>query len=225
MQRLGTMSADASSVLARRPATVAAIDARLMAWGDAARAAVPRRCEALITAALGAHGQLSGARMRPTPAPVPAPEGLLAADIASLLPLAEWALPPAMIRARRLLWVDPERLEQVLREQLAPSCREAGQRIRKIQSRHRRRARLWAQDPARLNALREEVEALRLPKVPPTATLQRALAARLGLTPARAPLLTWLSMARLDRPARPRAVAGVLIGAQPAGVGAGAALG
>lgn len=219
------MSESTASVLStsRRDATVDAIDARLTVWGQAARAAIPRRVEALVSAAVSAAAELKipeGER-----APQERVDALLLADIASLLPLVERALPGALCRARRLLWVDPERLEEELREELEPTCEAARQLVRKIQSRNRRRARLWAEDPVRLNRLREEVEGLRLPKAPAAGPLQRAISARLGLTPpGRAAFTSWLSTTRLDRPARPRAVAGVLIGSYSTSVGPGAQL-
>lgn len=205
----------------RRDATVDSIDARLTVWGQAARAAIPRRVDALVAAAVAASAELKIEEAARTPER--GAEGLLLADIASLLPLVERALPDALCRARRLLWVDPERLEEELRAALEPACEAARQLVRKIQSRNRRRARLWAEDPARLNRLREEVEGLRLPKAPAAIPLQRAIAARLGLTQAgRAAFTSWLSTTPLDRAARPRAVAGVLIGSHSAPVGAGA---
>ncbi len=148
----------------RRAATVHALDARLSVWGHAAKEAMERRAALMAKGAAqyvervqrraeGLHG-----------ASVDAQAALLATEIEPLVQLAVMVLPEAVRSSCRLLWVDPERLEQQLLLALQPAMEAARVEIRRRQALYRRRARLWQRDPGRLAELRDEVEALRLPR-------------------------------------------------------------
>ncbi|MBI2374506.1 MAG: hypothetical protein HYV07_10975 [Deltaproteobacteria bacterium] len=153
-------------VAPRRPASVAALDARLSVWGQATRDAAQARARALAQGA----GLLAGRLGRSTEAleapEVNAAEALLALDTEPLARLAASVLPAAIPHASRILWVDPERLEERLVSDLAPTVEAARNIVRRRQALYRRRARLWRDLPDRLEWLRDEVEALRVPKCP-----------------------------------------------------------
>jgi hypothetical protein len=158
------VNAHVLDVTPRRAATVAGIDARLSAWGQATRDAVDRRVEVMIQAAQ-AYVEKVG-RVASVLA-VPAPGGatlLLDADLDAIAALLASVLPGAVAQSSRLLWVDPERLTERLNAALAPMVEECRAEIRRRQALYRRRARLWQGDQDRLEQLREEVEALRVPR-------------------------------------------------------------
>lgn len=148
----------------RRPATVQALDARLSVWGQAARDAVGRRAEAVAKGAalyverVGRNSEI----LRPVP--LDHRMALLSTEIDVLVLVAANIVPAAVKRSCRLLWVDPEKLEANILEELAPAIEGARAEIRRRQALYRRRARLWQNDPTRLNRLREEVESLRVPR-------------------------------------------------------------
>ena len=78
--------------------------------------------------------------------------------------LAATLLPDAVRCSCRILWVDADRLTENLLNALSVHLENARAEIRRIQALHRRRARLWRADVERLNALREDVESLRVPR-------------------------------------------------------------
>lgn len=148
----------------RRPATVEAIDARLSVWGQAARQAIVRRADALTDGArlfAEQHGRESASIQVN---PVDAVAALLGHVSGDLGELAASLLPEAVRASCRILWVDPSRLSENLLLALGPHLESARSEIRRIQALHRRRARLWRDDVDRLNQLREDVEALTVPR-------------------------------------------------------------
>ncbi|MBK8010051.1 MAG: hypothetical protein IPK13_01780 [Deltaproteobacteria bacterium] len=155
---------DDAASLSRRNATVQALDARLSVWGHAAREAVDRRAEAIGRGAalyaerVGRNGEI----LRPVP--LDARMALLSTETDVLVLLAANLIPEAVRTSARLLWVDPEKLCAHIARALEPAVEGARNEIRRRQALYRRRARLWADDAERLNRLREEVEALRVPR-------------------------------------------------------------
>lgn len=153
----------------RRPATVAALDARLSVWGQAARAAVERRAEvvaqgaALYVERVGRNAEV----LRPVP--LDYRMALLSTEVDVLVLVAASLLPDAVRRSCRLLWVDPDKLEANVLADLQDAVEGARAEIRRRQALYRRRARLWQDDPERLDVLREEVEGLRVPRAGDTA--------------------------------------------------------
>lgn len=153
----------------RRPATVAALDARLTVWGQAARAAVERRAELVAIGAAQYVERVGRQAEVLQPVPVDARMALLSTDLEVLILVASSLLPHAVQRSCRLLWVDPDQLERNIRADLAEVVEAARAEIRRRQALYRRRARLWHDDQARLDSLREEVEGLRVPRSSETA--------------------------------------------------------
>lgn len=148
----------------RRPATVEAIDARLSVWGQATRQAVVRRAEALASGAClfaETHGREAS---QIASQPVDPVAVLLGTSPAELGALASSLLPAAVVTSCRILWVDPSRLSENLLIAMTPHLEAARGEIRRVQALHRRRARLWKEDIDRLNQLREDVEALAVPR-------------------------------------------------------------
>jgi hypothetical protein len=151
-------------VAPRRPATVQALDARLSVWGQASREAVERRAEALARGAVlyvervGRNAEILRA------VPLDHRMALLSTETEVLVLVAASLLPAAVKNCCRLLWVDPDKLFQRLMDDLAPAIDGARAEIRRRQALYRRRARLWQNDTARLNRLRDEVESLRVPR-------------------------------------------------------------
>lgn len=148
----------------RRPATVEAIDARLSVWGQASRQALGRRADALCEAAANfadSHGR-DAARI--AVGPVDAVDALLGNQPKNLALLGATLLPDAVRSSCRILWVDPARLSENLLGALSPHLEAARAEIRRVQALHRRRARLWRDDPDRLHQLRIDVEALTVPR-------------------------------------------------------------
>lgn len=148
----------------RRPATVEAIDARLSVWGQASRQAVVRRADALCDAATAfaeCHGRESG---QLAIGPADTLDAVLGVTPRSLALLGATLLPEAVRTSCRILWVDPHRLSENLLSALNPHLEAARAEIRRIQALHRRRARLWRDDPDRLSQLRIDVEALSVPR-------------------------------------------------------------
>lgn len=158
----------------RRPATVAALDARLSVWGQAARAAVERRSNIVASAAALYAERVGRQAELLQPVPTDPRMALLATDVDVLVLVAASLVPAAVKRSCRLLWVDPDKLQANLTSDLAEPVEGARAEIRRRQALYRRRARLWSDDPARLGALREEVEGLRVPRSGPTAVEQVA---------------------------------------------------
>ena len=148
----------------RRPATVEAVDARLSVWGQASRHAIGRRADAL-SAAAGVFAERHGREAAVLSSmPVDGVEAVLGNDSSTLGMLAATVLPEAVRSSCRILWVDPSRLTENLMVALGPHLEAARAEIRRIQALHRRRARLWRHDVERLNQLREDVEALTVPR-------------------------------------------------------------
>ena len=151
-------------ISARRPATVAGIDARLSAWGQAARDAVERRAK-LVGAGACLYVERVGRNAEVLrPESIDLRLALLSTEIDVLVLVAASLLPDAVRRSCRLLWVDPEKLRANLLSDLAPAREGARAEIRRRQALYRRRARLWRNDPVRLDTLRTEVEGLRVPR-------------------------------------------------------------
>lgn len=148
----------------RRPATVAGIDARLSAWGQAARDAVERRAKLVGSGACLYVERVGRNAEVLRPEPIDLRLALLATDVDVLVLVAVSLLPDAVRRSCRLLWVDPEKLRANLLSDLGPAREGARAEIRRRQALYRRRARLWRNDSARLDALRTEVEGLRVPR-------------------------------------------------------------
>lgn len=148
----------------RRPATVQALDARLSVWGQAARDAVGRRADALAEGAclyverVGRNAEI----LRPVP--LDHRMALLSTETDVLVLVSASLVPDAVKRSCRLLWVDPEKLRSNLMLALTPAIEGARAEIRRRQALYRRRARLWQNDPERLDKLRDEVESLRVPR-------------------------------------------------------------
>lgn len=148
----------------RRPATVAGIDARLSAWGQAARDAVERRAK-LVGAGACLYVERVGRNAEVLqPEPIDLRMALLSTEIDVLVLVAASLLPDAVRRSCRLLWVDPEKLRANLLADLGSAREGARAEIRRRQALYRRRARLWRNDPVRLDTLRTEVEGLRVPR-------------------------------------------------------------
>ncbi len=154
----------AEDITTRRPATTTALDARLSVWGQAARAAAERRADALLGGAelyverVGRHSEVLRLRARRPKLP------LMDAELEPLINLGVEFIPEVVTRSCRLLWVDPERVRENLALRLAPELEAARSEIRRVQALYRRRARLWQADQARLDALRDEIEELRVPR-------------------------------------------------------------
>ncbi len=159
---LDTDAADEAAL--RRPATVAALDARLSVWGQAAREAVERRAEALTKGAVLYVERVGRNAEVLRSVPLDHRMALLGTDLEVLVLVAASLLPAAVKQCCRLLWVDPEKLHARILEAIEPSVEGARNEIRRRQALYRRRARLWQNDPARLGRLREEIESLRVPK-------------------------------------------------------------
>lgn len=158
------LSMEDDDLAPRRPATVEAIDARLSVWGQASRQAIARRADALCDAAglfADRHGRESAVLAT---LPVDAVGALLGQDSEALGYLAGSLLPEAVRASCRILWVDPSRLSENLLAALGPHLEGARAEIRRVQALYRRRARLWRDDVDRLNQLREDVEALTVPR-------------------------------------------------------------
>ena len=153
----------------RRPATVAALDARLSVWGQAARGAVERRAE-VVAAGAALYVERVGRNAEVLrPVPVDPAMALLSTEVDVLVLVAASLLPEAVKRSCRLLWVDPDKLQSNIITDLAEAVDASRQEIRRRQALYRRRARLWQEDPERLDGLRDEVEGLRVPRAPQTA--------------------------------------------------------
>lgn len=151
----------------RRPATVEAIDARLSVWGQASRLAITRRAESLAEAAelfAARHGR-DAARL--ATGPVDGVAAMLGLEAEEIGLLAAGLLPSTVRASCRILWVDPARLSENLLSALAPHLDGARGEIRRLQALHRRRARLWKDDPERLDKLRNDVESLTVPRSGP----------------------------------------------------------
>lgn len=150
----------------RRPATVPALDARLSVWGQAARAAVARRAD-VIAAGAALYVERVGRNAEVLrPVPVDPRMALLSTEIDVLALVAASLVPDAVKRSCRLLWVDPDQLEENVQAALREPVEAARAEIRRRQALYRRRARLWQDDQERLDGLREEVEGLRVPRAP-----------------------------------------------------------
>lgn len=156
-------------VVPRRPATVQALDARLSVWGQAAREAVGRRAEALAKGAVTYVERVGRNAEILRPVPLDHRMALLSTEAEVLVLVASSLLPDAVKNCCRLLWVDPDKLNERLMDDLSPAIDGARAEIRRRQALYRRRARLWQNDAARLNRLREEVESLRVPRCSPKA--------------------------------------------------------
>ncbi|MFO0727723.1 MAG: hypothetical protein U1E65_28345 [Myxococcota bacterium] len=151
----------------RKPASVGSVDARLSVWGQASRDAAQRRAEVLVEGAL-LYAEKVGRSGGALPAiEVDAAAALLDTEIAPLVELAQTLLPTAITQSCRLLWVDPDRLRERLTEALNAPVEAARAEVRRRQALYRRRARLWQNDPIRLNRLRDEIEAMRVPRTAP----------------------------------------------------------
>jgi hypothetical protein len=148
----------------RRPATLAALDARLSVWGQAARDASARRAEAAIEGAVMYVERVGrNAEVMQADAPEPA-EALLDTEYDALVALVAQHLPAAVSQSCRLLWVDPDRLRERLAEALAPAIEASRGEVRRRQALYRRRGRLWQSDQERLDKLREELEDMKVPR-------------------------------------------------------------
>lgn len=165
MAQQSTMSEPSEEDLVpRRPATVQALDARLSVWGQASREAVGRRAEALAKGAV-VYVERVGRNAEVLRAiPLDHRMALLSTEAEALVLVAANLLPPAVKQCCRLLWVDPDKLYTRLMDDLTPAIEGARAEIRRRQALYRRRARLWQNDPVRLNRLREEIEGLRVPR-------------------------------------------------------------
>ena len=148
----------------RRPATVGSVDARLSVWGQASRDAAQRRAEALVEGAVLYSEKVgrSGGSLPSTE--IDAASALLDVEVAPLVELAAALLPVAITQSCRLLWVDPDRLRERLSAALSAPVEAARAEVRRRQALYRRRARLWQNDQLRLNRLRDEIEAMRVPR-------------------------------------------------------------
>ena len=159
----------------RRPATVGALDARVSVWGQATRAAIQRRGEALIDGAVR-YAERVGRCSEVLPSvEVDAAVVMLAADYESLVDLASNLAPAAVRSSCRLLWVDADRLRERLAESVIPPMEQARIEVRRRQALYRRRARLWQLDQWRLDELRESLEAMKVPRCSDTAGERIAL--------------------------------------------------
>ena len=148
----------------RRPATIASLDARLSVWGQAAREAIGRRAEALVEGAVifveyvGRNTDSLKARE------IDSAAALLDTEYGSLVDLSTNLLPATVRQSCRLLWVDPDRFRERFAEALIPSMETAKAEIRRRQALYRRRARLWQNDQERLDGLRVDLEAMKVPR-------------------------------------------------------------
>lgn len=148
----------------RRPATVAALDARLSVWGQAAREAVEKRAQVIAEGAAMYVERVGRNAEVLQSVPLDHRMALLSTEVDVLGLVAANLIPDAVRRSCRLLWVDPDKLKAHLLEDLASAVEGARAEIRRRQALYRRRARLWQHDTARLNRLRDEVEGLRVPR-------------------------------------------------------------
>ena len=148
----------------RRPATIASLDARLSVWGQAAREAIARRAEALVDGAVIYVEHVGRNTEDLKPRSVDHAVALLDTDYDSLIELATGLLPLSVKQSCRLLWVDPDRLRERLAEALIPAMEAAKAEIRRRQALYRRRARLWQNDQERLDGLRVDLEAMKVPR-------------------------------------------------------------
>ncbi len=148
----------------RRAASVAAIDARLSVWGQAAREGLSLRAQAMSRGGALWGSQVGRAAESVRSTPVDASEALLGSNVRAMALLCANLMSSAIRPACRILWVDPDRLEEKLLEGVAPNVEAAKNEIRRRQALYRRRARLWKADPERLNQLRDEVESLTVPR-------------------------------------------------------------
>lgn len=153
----------------RRSATVGSLDARLSVWGQAARDASSRRAEAIVEGALSYVDRVGRSAEGLQIRPLDPAAALLDSEYDSLVELAANLVPSAVVQACRLLWVDPDRLRDRLNDALAPALEAARGEVRRRQALYRRRARLWQNDQPRLDRLRDEVEAIRVPRCSSTA--------------------------------------------------------
>lgn len=168
----------------RRMATVGSLDARLSVWGQAAREAAGKRAEALVEGALQYIDKVGRTAEALPRAEVDAGSALLEVEYDALVILGGNLVPQAVSQSCRLLWVDPDRLRERLNDALAPAIEAARTEVRRRQALYRRRARLWQNDQARLNRLRDEIEAMRVPRCCNTAAerIARGLLERHRLT-------------------------------------------
>ena len=148
----------------RRPATIASLDARLSVWGQAAREAIARRAEALVDGAVIYVEHVGRNAEDLKPRSVDHGAALLDTEYESLIELATGLLPLSVKQSCRLLWVDPDRLRERLAEALIPAMEAAKAEIRRRQALYRRRARLWQNDQERLDGLRVDLEAMKVPR-------------------------------------------------------------
>jgi hypothetical protein len=148
----------------RRPATIASLDARLSVWGQAAREAIGRRAEALVDGAVIYVEHVGRNTSDLKPKSVDSAAALLDPGYESLIELATGLLPLSVKQSCRLLWVDPDRLRERLAEALMPAMEAAKAEIRRRQALYRRRARLWQNDQERLDGLRIDLEAMKVPR-------------------------------------------------------------
>lgn len=155
---------DSHDISPRRPATVAALDARLSVWGQASREAVEKRALVLAEGAALYVDRVGRNAEVLRKVPVDSRMALLSTEIDVLVLVAASLIPDAVKRSCRLLWVDPDKLCENILQDLQPAVDGAKGEIRRRQALYRRRARLWQNDPARLDGLREEVESLRVPR-------------------------------------------------------------
>jgi len=154
---------------------VAAIDARISVWGQAARKAIHRRAEALIGGAVDYAERVGRCAEGLPPQEVAAADVFLGTDYDPLVGMASNLVPAAVRSSCRLLWIDGDRLRERLAELVIPSMELARVEVRRRQALHRRRARLWQQEQWRLDELRESLEAMKVPRCGPTASERVAL--------------------------------------------------
>jgi hypothetical protein len=154
---------------ARRPATVGSLDARLSVWGQAARDAAQKRAESLVEGALQYVERVGRTAEVLTARELDPGTTLLEVEYEALVNLGANLIPGSVAQSCRLLWVDPDRLRERLTEALAPAIEAARAEVRRRQALYRRRARLWQNDQARLNRLRDEIESMRVPRCCTTA--------------------------------------------------------
>jgi hypothetical protein len=140
------------------------LDARLSVWGQAARDAAARRAEALVEACLGYVERVGRSAEVLRPREVDPAAALLDIEYAALIDLAANLVPGAVSQSCRLLWVDPDRLRERLTGAISPAIEAARAEVRRRQALYRRRARLWHSDQPRLDRLRDEIEAMRVPR-------------------------------------------------------------
>lgn len=151
-------------LIQRRSASIGAIDARLSVWGQASRDAASRRADALVAGVLLYVEKVGRSAESLTSTALDPAAALLDVDYGPLVALATHLLPSAVSQSCRLLWVDPDRLRERLDDALAVHVESARAEVRRRQALYRRRARLWQADQPRLDRLRDEVEAMRVPR-------------------------------------------------------------